>query len=91
MSYAAVGGPNQVVSASWSPRWVQSPTRATYPSGRINPAVGTMTAPRTKRPGIDVCGIDLLNPIRPRSDVEAARLTEVEKQWAGMVQQGEDP
>jgi len=50
-----------------------------------------MTAPRTKRPGIDVCGIDLLNPIRPRSDVEAARLTEVEKQWAGMVQQGEDP
>ena len=29
-SYAAVGGPNQVVSASGSPRWVGSPTmRAT--------------------------------------------------------------
>jgi hypothetical protein len=29
MSYAAVGGPNQVVSASWSPRGVRSPTQAT--------------------------------------------------------------
>ena len=44
-SYAAVGGPNQVVSASASPSWVWSPTQATYPSGRINKAVGAMTAP----------------------------------------------
>jgi hypothetical protein len=47
MSYAAVGGPNQVVSASWSPRWVRSPAQATYPSGRINTAVGAVTAPST--------------------------------------------
>ena len=43
--YAAVGGPNQVVSASASPSWVRSPTQATYPSGRINTAVGAVTAP----------------------------------------------
>jgi hypothetical protein len=43
--YAAVGGPNQVVSASASPSWVRSPTQATYPSGRINAAVGAVTAP----------------------------------------------
>jgi hypothetical protein len=29
VSYAAVGGPNQVASASGSPRWVPSPTQAT--------------------------------------------------------------
>jgi hypothetical protein len=46
-SYAAVGGPNQVVSASASPSWVRSPTQATYPSGRINTAVGAVTAPST--------------------------------------------
>ena len=33
---AAVGGPNQVVSASAIPSWVRSPTQATYPSGLIN-------------------------------------------------------
>lgn len=44
-SYAAVGGPNQVVRASASPSWVRSPTQATYPSGRINTAVGAVTAP----------------------------------------------
>ncbi len=43
--YAAVGGPNQVVSASASPGWVRSPTQATYPSGRISTAVGAVTAP----------------------------------------------
>ena len=43
--YAASGGPNQVVSASASPSWVWSPTQATYPSGRINTAVGAVTAP----------------------------------------------
>src|SRR5215207_6248668 len=45
MSYAAVGGPNQVLSASGSPRSVPSLTQATYPSGRINTAVGAVTAP----------------------------------------------
>src|SRR4030081_1688098 len=45
MSYAAVGGPNQVVSAPASPSWVRSPTQATYPSGRINTALGAVTAP----------------------------------------------
>ena len=38
-------GPNQVVSASASPCSVRSPTQATYPSGRINTAVGAVTAP----------------------------------------------
>src|SRR5919202_5629413 len=45
MSYAAVGGPNQVLSASGSPRSVPSPTQTTYPSGRINTAVGAVTPP----------------------------------------------
>src|SRR4030081_4024243 len=49
MSYAAVGGPNQLVSASASPSWVRSPTQATYPSGRINTAVGAVTTPSTGR------------------------------------------
>jgi hypothetical protein len=43
--YVAVGGPNQVVSASASPGWVRSPTQATYPSGRINTAMGAVTVP----------------------------------------------
>src|SRR3712207_3183635 len=43
--YAAVGGPNQVVSASASPTWVRSPTQATYPSGRTKTAVGAVIAP----------------------------------------------
>jgi hypothetical protein len=46
-SYAAAGGPNQVVSASASCRSVPSPTQATYPSGRINTALGAVTAPNT--------------------------------------------
>src|SRR5262245_2038893 len=45
--YSVAGGPNQVASASASPSWVESPTQATYPSGRINTAVGAVTAPRT--------------------------------------------
>ena len=44
---AAVGDPNQVISASVSPRCVRSPTQATYPSGRINTAVGAVTEPNT--------------------------------------------
>ena len=43
MRYAAVGGPNQVVSASSRPTWVCSPTQATYPSGRISTALGAVT------------------------------------------------
>src|SRR6202035_1729026 len=43
--YAAVGSPNQVVSASASPTWVRSPTQATYPSGRTKTAVGGATTP----------------------------------------------
>src|SRR6201987_803487 len=43
--YAAAGAPNQVLSASASPGWVRSPTQATYPSGRINTAVGAATSP----------------------------------------------
>ena len=45
--YVAVGGPNQVVSASGSPGWVRSSTQPTYPSGRINTAVGAVTSPST--------------------------------------------
>jgi Transcriptional regulatory protein, C terminal len=45
--YVAVGGPNQLVSASGSPGSVRSPTQPTYPSGRINTAVGAVTAPST--------------------------------------------
>src|SRR5215831_21393355 len=45
--YPVAGDPNQVVSASASPSWVESPTQATYPSGRINTALGAVTAPRT--------------------------------------------
>ena len=43
--YAAAGGPNQVVSASARPRCWPSPTHAACPSGRINTAVGAVTAP----------------------------------------------
>jgi hypothetical protein len=43
--YAAAGDPNQVVSASVRSGWVRSPTQATYPSGRINTAVGADTKP----------------------------------------------
>jgi hypothetical protein len=45
--YVAVGGPIQLVSASGSPGSVRSPTQPTYPSGRINTAVGAVTAPST--------------------------------------------
>src|SRR5437762_13488272 len=40
-----VGDPNQVVSASVSPRCVWSLTQATHPSGRIKTAVSAVTAP----------------------------------------------
>ena len=45
LRYADAGGPNQVVSASASPGSAASATHATYPSGRINTAVGAATRP----------------------------------------------
>ena len=81
-----------MVSASASPSWVESPTQATYPSGRINTAVGAVTAPRTGSSHVPTyVGVDQLNPIRPWRDVEAAGLAEVEQHRPGIVQQGEDP
>ncbi len=80
-----------MVSASASPSWVRSPTQATYPSGRINTAVGAVTAPMPEAPTCHVFGVDQLNAIRPWSDVEAAGLTEIEQHRPGIVQQGEDP
>src|SRR5436190_398560 len=46
---ALSGYPNQVVSASLRSGWVSSPTQATYPSGRINTAVGADTKPNAGR------------------------------------------
>src|SRR6185437_9686217 len=43
--YAASAAPNHLVNASTSPLWDRSPTHATYPSGRINTAVGAGTTP----------------------------------------------
>jgi hypothetical protein len=45
--YVAVGGPNQLVSASGSPGSISSPTQATCASGRINTAGGAVTVPST--------------------------------------------
>ena len=42
---AALGGPNQVVSASASPVRAGSATQATCPSGRVSTASGALTAP----------------------------------------------
>jgi hypothetical protein len=80
-----------VVSASASPNWVRSPTQATYPSGRINTAVGAVTAPSAGRSHVPTFGVDQLNAICPWSAVEAAGLTEVESHRPGIVQEGEDP
>jgi len=46
---------------------------------------------RRKLPHASVLGVDQLDSIRPRRDVEAAGLTEVEQHRPGVVQQGEDP
>jgi hypothetical protein len=69
---AAVGGPNQVVSASASPSWVRSPIRRAEPRRRWD---------------TNVFGVDQLNAICTRSDAEAAGLTEVEEHRPGIVQQ----
>ena len=44
-----------------------------------------------KFPRAIVFGVDQLYPIRPRSDVEAAWLTEVEQHRPGIVEQAEYP
>jgi hypothetical protein len=44
-----------------------------------------------KLPLANTLGVDQLNAICPSSDVEAARLTEVEEHRPGLVQQGEHP
>jgi hypothetical protein len=55
-----------VLNASGSPRWVRSPAQATYPSGRINTAVGAVTAPSTgKLPLTGIFSIDQLDPLWP--------------------------
>jgi hypothetical protein len=45
--YAAVGGPNQVVSASGSPSWVRSPAQAFYCCPKLATA-WTATSTNTK-------------------------------------------
>src|SRR3954467_15153256 len=55
---------------------------------------GTRSGDRAKCrkfPHAVVSGVDQLDPIRPRSDVEAAWLTEVEQHRLGAVEQGEYP
>src|SRR5215210_8018506 len=42
-----------------------------------------------KLPRTNISGLDHLNPIRPRCDVEAAGLTQVEQRGPGIVQQRE--
>ena len=44
-----------------------------------------------KIPFTNIFRLNRLNPIGPRSDVEAAGLTEVEQHRPGMTQQGEHP
>jgi hypothetical protein len=39
-----------------------------------------------KLPAADVFGVDQLNPIDPRSDIQAAGLAEVEERRPGIVQ-----
>jgi hypothetical protein len=48
-AYKNVGGPNHLLRASASPDRSSSPTQATCPSGRINTAVGAVTAPSAGR------------------------------------------
>jgi hypothetical protein len=79
MSYVAVGGPNQVVSASGSPR-----VRAVSHPGDISVGPNqhgsgsSDPAEYRKLPLTNVFGVDQPDPIRPWSDVEAAGLAEVE-------------
>ena len=91
-SYAAAGGPNQVVSASASPGSVRlsHPGHVSVGPDQHGGGSGDLAEYRElPRPG--VLGVDQLDPVRPRSDVEAAGLTEVEQHRPGVVQQLEDP
>ena len=44
-----------------------------------------------KLPGARAVGVDMPDPVRPRGDVDAAGLTEVEQHRPGVVEQLEDP
>ncbi len=92
MSYAAVGGPNQVVSASGSPGscLLSHPGDISVGPDQHGGGSGDRAKYR-KLPRTDVFGVDQLDPIRPWRDVEAAGLAEVEQHRPGIVQQGEDP
>ncbi len=48
-------------------------------------------AEHRKLPGAAKVGIDQLDPIRPRRDVESTGFAEVEQDRLGLVKQGEDP
>ena len=76
-----------MVSASGSPSWVRSPPQATYPSGRINTAMGGGRAEYWELPLPHVARVDQPDPVCPRSHVEAA---EVQQHRPGVVQQFED-
>src|SRR6516225_4740808 len=90
--YAAAGGPNQVISASASPRWVRSPTQATLSVGPDQYGAGRSDPSKYRKfPHTIVFGVDQLNPACPGSDVKAAGFIEVEEHRSGSVQQGEDP
>ena len=90
--YAAAGGPNQVVSASARPGWVGSPTQATYPSGRISTAVGAGTVPIAgSSHAPSYVGVDRLNAIRPRRDVDAARLPKLSSTGRASCSRRVDP
>jgi len=67
---------------------VRSPTHAKYPQhgGRSSDRPEYRKLSRT-----NVLGVDSLNPICPRCDVETAGFIKVEQHRPGIVQQGEDP
>lgn len=66
--YAAVGGPNQAVSASGRPGSAGSPTQATYPSGRISTAGGSGDrAEHRELPLTLVARVDQLDSVSPWS------------------------
>lgn len=49
LAYHKVGGPNHLLIVSATPDQSNSPTQTTYPSGRINTALGAVTAPSAGR------------------------------------------
>jgi hypothetical protein len=91
MSYAAGGGPNHVVSASWSPRGSVSHPGHVSVGPNQHGSGSRDRAKYRKLPDTNVSGVDQLNPVRPWSGVAAAGLIEVEEHRLGIVQQGEYP